>query len=581
MIKFETQKTAAVLKIGDSRKPLKISLWVVEECLLCLRSKFTKFNTEMLPFLTKNISHKNSNISQQCLTLLLSMINQPDVDLQVVMELVKNNIGMDNLVRANNSDKKFDTSKMPSLEITGINKTNCNSRVLWIKICFELIQSAKFDRDYIDLLKNEICDFLFDESERVVLTAVDCIIEFGWIWIQRVLVYDTACQLKISVLKLLKARIISSLSNSSTPVIYAATRVTTKFVKSYTCFFEPTTTTTTYNSSSQATTESMSVRGRSLTTYFDHVPEDDNPLNDLKGALQTVFKNSKSSYVRTQVVLSYIWIEYPHNGIILEELISPMSQTIQSHLLTHLFQVFLERVQHSPELISTLLNIYYHICLTAPANLDISSLLSTWEACMRINNTCKLKVLKNTFDILNANYKKDTRLITYNIHRATYWFLGEHAPFLTAEVISALPTFSTIVNDVAHFPISNSLLIQIISYLEKAIILSPWEIRLVCIEALAKIAFQSSYPVKLRIYELLNLLAHSQGSALFPLCIPILHLLDRIFEIRSRWASQYEHGQKLTTESSTSLREDIKILKDQIQPYCDLKFKNIIGPDML
>jgi len=58
--------------------------------------------------------------------------------------------------------------------------------------------------------------------------------------------------------------------------------------------------------------------------------------------------------------------------------------------------------------------------------------------------------------------------------------------------------------------IGNGLMEQILVRIEYALGFSDWEVRLTCLESLAKIAFRSSYRVKLHVYSFLQLLVRGK-----------------------------------------------------------------------
>lgn len=321
-------------------------------------------------------------------------------------------------------------------------------------------------------------------------------------------------------------------------------------------------------------------RGRTWTKTEPIAFDGEHPLRDLKGALHIVYKNHRSTFVRAQVLSTLIWLEYSWNAFEIEELLLRERTATQTALHDDVFADFLERAILSPPLIDSLLRVYYEHFAHSPARLNLSSLMNAWNTIAGLGPAFRVKVLHSIFAFLDHPIKKETRTLVYHIHKVLYWHLGQHGVGLANEICAELPKSSTIANDEPHFPIANSATRAIVSRLELAITTAPWEIRAIATESLAKFAFRASYPVRLRAYSFLKLIAKAEGAALYPVATPFLELLDRIFALRRAWAFNYQSGAKLSLANLVQLQSDIDDLRNDLTPYCSLGNLNPIGSDL-
>lgn len=79
--------------------------------------------------------------------------------------------------------------------------------------------------------------------------------------------------------------------------------------------------------------------------------------------------------------------------------------------------------------------------------------------------------------------------------------------------------------------LSNPVMNLILLRMESATIQSPWELKIVCLEGLAKIAFLSDFEVKLHLYSFFTLLVEDNGLGISASALPILELLHNIIEM--------------------------------------------------
>eukprot|EP01126_Amoeba_proteus_P027332 TRINITY_DN2711_c0_g4_i3.p1 TRINITY_DN2711_c0_g4~~TRINITY_DN2711_c0_g4_i3.p1 ORF type:complete len:156 (-),score=34.00 TRINITY_DN2711_c0_g4_i3:515-982(-) len=81
------------------------------------------------------------------------------------------------------------------------------------------------------------------------------------------------------------------------------------------------------------------------------------------------------------------------------------------------------------------------------------------------------------------------------------------------------------------FPtISNGMMATILQQLETAIFGSIWDIKITCLEALAKISFFSDFEVKLHLFSFFMLLYKDEEVGLSTEVLPILQILQTVFD---------------------------------------------------
>uniref|UniRef100_A0A6B2LD69 Uncharacterized protein n=1 Tax=Arcella intermedia TaxID=1963864 RepID=A0A6B2LD69_9EUKA len=100
----------------------------------------------------------------------------------------------------------------------------------------------------------------------------------------------------------------------------------------------------------------------------------------------------------------------------------------------------------------------------------------------------------------------------------------------------------------------------ILMRLQYAVGFGPWEIRMVALEALAKIAFLSVFDVKLHLYSFFQRLTKDTSIGLASIATPIFQTLHKIFLAYSDYVTM---GTNLTVPKR-------KEINDEIQRYCQL-----------
>jgi len=140
-------------------------------------------------------------------------------------------------------------------------------------------------------------------------------------------------------------------------------------------------------------------------------------------------------------------------------------------------------------------------------------------------------------------------------------FAGSRGGFLTSRPINPEET-TKIVPDETELPpgMSNPVLRTVIMRLQYSVAFGSWEVRLVCLRALAKIAFLSNFEVKLHLYSFFQTICKDNSVGLAAEASPILSTLHKIFLAFSEYVKM---GTNLTQAKKTELNDEIK-------QYCNI-----------
>jgi len=107
---------------------------------------------------------------------------------------------------------------------------------------------------------------------------------------------------------------------------------------------------------------------------------------------------------------------------------------------------------------------------------------------------------------------------------------------------------------------SNPLLRTVIMRLQYSVAFGCWEVRLVCLRALAKIAFLSNFEVKLHLYSFFQTICKDQSVGLAAEALPIFLTLHKIFIAFSDYV-------KMGTNLSVAKKLE---LNNEIRQYCEI-----------
>ncbi|KAL6048793.1 hypothetical protein QOT17_020834 [Balamuthia mandrillaris] len=202
-------------------------------------------------------------------------------------------------------------------------------------------------------------------------------------------------------------------------------------------------------------------------------------------------------------------------------------------------------------------------------------------------------VLENIFEVLDCDQRCDSREVITTIKKRVFAFLAENCFSLvrfhkvpkqrrvTTRQSSVMNGLSVPVQEkgdeededakqeaerLLHFKFLDLIppMKAIVTRLEQAAIMSPFETRVICLEGLIAIAFRSQDMLRLHIFEFLQVLRR-EGS-LSSLVHPALELLSRTFEVKQ--TIQDKGGVKnLSDTELQSLNEETEELLHQMQLF--------------
>jgi hypothetical protein len=102
---------------------------------------------------------------------------------------------------------------------------------------------------------------------------------------------------------------------------------------------------------------------------------------------------------------------------------------------------------------------------------------------------------------------------------------------------------------------ANPLLRTVIMRLQYSVAFGSWEVRLVCLRALAKIAFLANFEVKLHLYSFFQTICKDQSVGLAAEALPIFTTLYKIFIAFSDYVKT---GTNLTNAKKTEINNEIR-----------------------
>jgi len=219
------------------------------------------------------------------------------------------------------------------------------------------------------------------------------------------------------------------------------------------------------------------------------------------------------------------------------------------------------RVKATPSVTLNVLQLLYQWFLRSPRKFNPELLTSIWTTIIGFgSDESRSKLLQNIFEFLDRFHGRHTRLIVFDIWKTVISFLGENAHILAKEDQFSSGNSSRIQNETMK---------NILLKLECAAVSSSWELRIITLEVLAKIAFRSNNAIRLRIYEFITLVCRDPSTSLSSTGLPILNILDHIFEAQLKWNSKIKEG-KLTSEEVNSLRSENDALLSFVELYCKI-----------
>eukprot|EP01133_Synstelium_polycarpum_P018954 gene18954-22682_t len=222
------------------------------------------------------------------------------------------------------------------------------------------------------------------------------------------------------------------------------------------------------------------------------------PFSTLTATIMNLLTVSSSISIRIQALRALVWL--------CPSTLCPASRTFQetfkaqmkeanhpAHLFKELFFEMYKRVIATPILVPMVLQLVYDWIDIVPHKVDTGLICQIWKTVIEFGKEGRERVLQNIFQILDRAIHPDFRIVSLEILKDIVQFLGDHANTITYEN-----------SDMSKPTTPNMALNSIILRLEQYAIFHPWQIRFTSIDALAKIAFLSSSPVRIHIYNFLT-----------------------------------------------------------------------------
>lgn len=546
------------MKKRSSTKNLSTTLSIQSESFCVARSHFPIPDINIMTHAVKGLNAKD-NITARHSAYLVYQYTK--IEHEATMRLLKSLLGANNSITSSSKEIGIEAAS------ASIHRKDETVRYYWTKICGELASSKETG---YELFLQEVYEFIFDISHRVAFSAFEEILKGDWASFEKAMVSDIENTNKqVSVLSVIIERLKVGITSNITPLAHRAAYITRILGERYIQHIE-------------GTSVSLTSSSSTIPPKTNNVDPTKEPLYEIKNNILTLIENTKSQSTKLQALCALIWLTTSPFVKEIEDIIFRECQDLPQNLIDRIFKDLLNRAKISSLFIDIMLDLFYNIYKTVPAKFNIKILMSTWKRIMKIGEKFRFKVLLDIFKYLETPHRKESKHITDNIQKTIYWFLGERANVLTGERCATIPANCAFVDQSNTIQLSiNASMEAIVNKLEQAILLSSWETRLVCLEALAKIAFLSSYPVRIRIYEFLLKCSKEDHLCIYHVVIHILKALERIFLLRKTWVKVYDYGKGFKSDQQKkAFLKEIKDCKSIIDPFCDMKDQNPIGPEL-
>lgn len=135
--------------------------------------------------------------------------------------------------------------------------------------------------------------------------------------------------------------------------------------------------------------------------------------------------------------------------------------------------------------------------------------------------------------------------------------------------LPAEETISLYVKSQSNFPIANPLMNLILMRLETAVIQCPWELKLICLEGLAKIAFFSDFDVKIHLFTLFQLFSEDAALGVSEVALGINQTLMKIMDS----FEDHMNGGELTDAERLKINSEISLYCNIPENFCPLGLK--------
>ncbi|KYQ88952.1 hypothetical protein DLAC_10541 [Tieghemostelium lacteum] len=304
----------------------------------------------------------------------------------------------------------------------------------------------------------------------------------------------------------------------------------------------------------------------------DKDSKDQNPFSSLTSIIMSCLTISPSISIRIQALKALVWLCpldlkqcQMYRETFKNLLLDPYHP---GFLFKELYMEMYKRVIATPVLSPMILSLIYDWIDIVPPKVDTNLICQTLRVIIDFGLEAKEKVLATLFKILDRSVHPDFRVVNLEILKDLIRFLGDVANVLTFESQSLYPTVSSS-TALKSLEISNQSLNSIIQRLEQYAIYNPWQLRMESVDALGKIAFQSSTSVRIHIYNFLSSIPNeSHGWT----CVKsntslICNILDQLLTKRTKFLTNLKSSPTLTEQQSKELSQDHHNLLLQISIF--------------
>ena len=426
------------------------------------------------------------------------------------------------------------------LNAKGINLRDSLSQVYRVQLCANLASSESLDEGVRTQLGGAVSTCLNPQNPRVFLEAVKMYLDpkaDQQLWRAHV------------------PEIVSGLSkllcSSSFPLLHCTARVVGKLACA---------------SVADAAEEPLSVISATLYPQI---------LDHLVGR-----KPVQCPFVRSQLLQALVWLVSTQDAEQLAKLRAAIGEEIArkdcSAPLAHaLLGVACKRLEATPSapVAHWLLGLLDAWVLTQPAKLDLEATFVGWQLIGATDSSCQPALLRSLLRVVDAasacgSASEDSAAFAHlgelgvrlsiRLELVALEFLGLHAVVLCEQEREEGGA------DAASNPMGDVLL-----RLQHAATFGCWQVRVVCVRALIKIAMLSDDTVRLHVYEYLLAISKLPALGLQLVVLPMLQLLDRMFEGRAKMLQLSASGGGSENEAAL-LRDLHAALSSQVALFCDM-----------
>lgn len=434
------------------------------------------------------------------------------------------------------------------------------ARVYFAQICTLVGLKADINNDFFQALVQSVIDVHI----RVAFEGMASLALFPWPTLEKAVLSPIPPDPEVPLWESLSSptplfsvivkRLTSSLSltspTSSSPLVHSACRTVKILAEAF----------------SKHLSSQLSAKSESKDPDLDPITDKtvEHPLAPLYSHVVTLL-DAPSSHVRLQALKTLVWLGLPNNedsdqfrNILAAQFMT--GANLSANLVEAVFTEWLRRVQALPRFSGLALTLIADWFWLAPEKLNFSVVFSIWKTIMGFGAKGRALVLRNIFEILDRDLIPQQRTFTHLIRKNIFWFLGENG--------------NVLVNDVPeHYSkgtdITNPGLKAIVLRVSQEALFGGWEVRSVCVDALAKIAILSASSARIHIYGVASHLLQEDAASVSTSASSLVSLLDQLLGERKKWLSTFKSAPK-TLDSATLelLYETHKNLVQQCEVIC-------------